>query len=83
MPISPRPTRRMTLIAILSLFSAMQPVVAQTLYGTVVGLVEDASGGAVPNVKVTVTNKGTGLTLETVTGLRWLVHDIERSRRNL
>ncbi len=67
MTMRPRRSFRMALIAVLSLFSAMEPVVAQTLYGTVVGLVADASGGAVPNVKLTVTNKGTGLTLETVT----------------
>ena len=67
MSILPRSSFRMVLIAVLSLFSAMEPVVAQTLYGTVVGLVVDASGCAVPNVKLTITNKGTGLTLETMT----------------
>jgi outer membrane receptor protein involved in Fe transport len=58
---------RLAVIAVMVLFSAMQPAFAQTLYGTVVGLVEDASGGAVPNVKLAITNKGTGLTLETST----------------
>jgi hypothetical protein len=55
------------LIAVLFLFSAVQPAAGQTLYGTVVGVVEDSSGGLVENVKVTVTNKGTGLTLTTQT----------------
>lgn len=36
---------------------------AQTLYGTVVGTVEDQSGAAVPSATVTLTSKGTGLTL--------------------
>ena len=67
MSILPRSSLRMALIAVWFLFSAMEPVVAQTLYGTVVGLIVDASGGAVPNVKLTITNKGTGLTLETMT----------------
>ncbi len=33
---------------------------AQVLYGSVVGLVEDPSGAAVPNVQITLTNKATG-----------------------
>ena len=67
------PSLRAASITLLALLiwmqSGTQPAVAQTLYGTVVGLVEDASGGAVPNVKLTIANKGTGLTLETNTDL--------------
>lgn len=59
--------QRLALIAVMSLICAQSPLAAQTLYGTVVGLVEDSSGGTVENVKLTITNKGTGLTLETVT----------------
>jgi hypothetical protein len=38
---------------------------AQVLYGSVVGSVKDAQGGAVPGASVTITNKDTGLTLDT------------------
>ncbi|HUS07949.1 MAG TPA: carboxypeptidase regulatory-like domain-containing protein [Bryobacteraceae bacterium] len=58
---------RLALIAVFCMCNAIDPVAAQTLYGTVVGLVEDASGAAVPNVKLAITNKGTGLTLEATT----------------
>jgi hypothetical protein len=40
---------------------------AQTLYGSVVGNVEDGSGAALPGATVTLVNKGTGLALTTVT----------------
>lgn len=56
------------LVALFFASAAIQPpAFAQTLYGTVVGLIEDSSGGSVANVKVTITSQGTGLTLETVT----------------
>jgi hypothetical protein len=37
---------------------------AQVLYGSVVGSVKDAQGGAVPGASVTIVNKDTGLTLD-------------------
>jgi hypothetical protein len=40
---------------------------AQTATGQILGTVKDASGGVMPNVKVTVTNQQTGLTRETTT----------------
>jgi carboxypeptidase family protein len=40
---------------------------AQALYGSVVGNVTDPQGGVLSGVTVTVTNKGTGLKLETAT----------------
>ena len=40
------------------------PAAAQLLYGSLTGLVEDASGGSVPNSSISITNKGTGQTYE-------------------
>jgi hypothetical protein len=40
---------------------------AQTLYGSAVGTVLDQSGASVPNVSITLTNKGTGQSHETKT----------------
>src|SRR3981081_4406389 len=40
---------------------------AQVLYGSVVGEATDASGGAVPNAKVTLTSKETGLSRDGAT----------------
>lgn len=56
-------------LLVLALFAMIGsiPVDAQTLYGSVVGLVEDQSGGAVPGTKVTISNQETGQTYESVT----------------
>ncbi|HXK61468.1 MAG TPA: carboxypeptidase-like regulatory domain-containing protein, partial [Acidobacteriota bacterium] len=43
------------------------PARAQVLYGGLVGTVTDPQGGVLPGVTVTITNVGTGLTLETIT----------------
>jgi hypothetical protein len=43
------------------------PAHAQTLYGTAVGTVLDQSGAAVPNVAITLTNRGTSQTHDTKT----------------
>jgi hypothetical protein len=39
---------------------------AQILYGSVVGVVKDAQGAAIPGATITITNKETNLTLDTV-----------------
>ena len=43
------------------------PVGAQTLYGTVAGIVTDAQGAIIPGATVTITNENTGLAMSTVT----------------
>jgi hypothetical protein len=41
--------------------------IAQSLYGTIVGVVKDPQGGTVPGATVTIVNKETNLTKETTT----------------
>lgn len=59
---------KFTIVAMLALLAAgpgVRPGQAQVLYGSVVGTIEDQSGGVVPNATVTITNKQTGLTRNT------------------
>jgi hypothetical protein len=44
-----------------------EPVRAQVLYGSVVGTIRDAQGAAVPGATITIVNKETNLTRDTVT----------------
>ena len=53
--------------AILSICVSVAPTVAQVLYGSVVGMVKDAQGAAVPGATVSIVNKETNLTRETLT----------------
>jgi Carboxypeptidase regulatory-like domain len=48
----------------------VSPAGAQVLYGTVLGTVEDKSGGAVPEASVSITNRGTGESRATRTNSR-------------
>ncbi len=55
------------LAAMLAALGGMQRVEAQTLYGSIVGEVTDATGAAVPGATVVITNKATGLTRQSST----------------
>src|SRR5947209_6799523 len=56
-----------SLAAFLAAGTYSQTANAQVLYGSVVGLAEDPSGGGVPGASVTITNKATGQTHEAKT----------------
>ena len=57
----------MVTCAILALALAAAPARAQLLYGSIVGNVKDAQGAVVPGATVTIVNKETNLTRDTVT----------------
>ncbi len=52
--------------ALLTLGLLAVPLQAQVLYGSIVGVVQDAQGSSVPAATVTIVNKETNLTRETV-----------------
>ena len=60
---------RLLAIGLVGLSIGFSPdaAVAQVLYGSIVGNVTDAQGGAVPGATVTIVNKETNLTRETTT----------------
>ena len=56
-----------TFVAATGLWVVSVPAEAQILYGSIVGVVKDAQGGGVPGATVTIVNKETNLTRDTVT----------------
>ena len=58
----PKPISRLLLSsgALCTGFSLLVPAYGQSTYATIQGTVQDASGAAVPNATVTITNDGTG-----------------------
>jgi Carboxypeptidase regulatory-like domain len=54
-------------LAVAGMMVSASPVKAQVLYGSIVGNVRDAQGAVVPGATVTITNKQTGLTRDSVT----------------
>ncbi len=52
---------------ILGLCLSVTPAISQVLYGSIVGVVKDAQGATVPGATVTIVNKETNLTRDTVT----------------
>ena len=63
-------SRYLTRLVLLALFAAASlagAAKAQVLYGSIGGTVTDPQGAVLPGVRVTITNTGTGLQLDTVT----------------
>ena len=54
-------------IVMIAVLIAAPPASAQSLYGTIVGTVNDQSGAPVPGATVTATNTGTGHKVDAVT----------------
>ena len=54
-------------LAVAGMMVSASPVKAQVLYGSIVGNVKDSQGAVVPGATVTITNKQTGLTRDSVT----------------
>lgn len=61
--------RKALLLAVLVALLAGAPAFAQTTTATLSGVVKDASGALVPNVKVTAKNANTGATRDTTTDI--------------
>jgi hypothetical protein len=72
MGVSGKLGKRSCLLAVFAIFMALcslMPIVASAQEsGTVLGVVKDASGGVVPNAKVTITNTGTSEVRTATTG---------------
>jgi hypothetical protein len=66
-----RPSRSRLALAFVAfsalVIAAAAPAAAQILYGSVVGIVKDTTGGRLPGATVTVVNRATNLTMEVVT----------------
>jgi hypothetical protein len=54
----------LVLALLVLLAGASLPANAQTLYGSITGLIEDPSGSSIPNARIVATNTGTGTTYE-------------------
>jgi hypothetical protein len=69
-PVLVRSGRRLSviLLTVFALALTASSAGAQILYGSITGIVKDAQGAAVPGATVTVVNKETNLTRDSVTG---------------
>ena len=52
---------------VLAICLSATPAISQILYGSIVGVVRDGQGAFVPGATVTIVNKETNLTRDTVT----------------
>jgi uncharacterized protein (UPF0333 family) len=73
-----------SLLLILSLFSG-RTLIAQVLYGSISGSVQDASGASIPDASVTFTNTGTGqvIALKTQSDGHYLRPDFQQGTYDL
>lgn len=62
-----RPKLLVLTLTVLVVTAALLPAQNTSIYGSILGTVSDASGAAVPNLRVTVTNAGTGISHSTTT----------------
>jgi hypothetical protein len=53
------PSRKAACLSIAALFLGLVPLLGQTFYGSIAGVVTDASGAAIPAASVTITNTST------------------------
>jgi len=65
--VSKRTFLTLALLVLVAATMNSRPLLAQTVYGSVYGTVIDASGAAVPNANVTVTNQQKGISLKATT----------------
>ena len=70
-------------VLFVSLVLVSTPVVAQVLYGSIVGTVTDESNLAVPGATVTITHAETNQARETTSNETGELHVPERRRRHL
>ncbi len=72
-----------TICTILTICLSATPAVSQVLYGSIVGVVKDAQGASVPGATVTIVNKETNLTRDTVTNAEGAYSSDQRPGRGV